>query len=329
VSLRTLLAAIALPAALVGEGPPKPATLLSVGDVAPPLEIATWVKGDAVREMERGRIYVIDFWYTWCGPCVAGMPHMTSVQSRHAKDGVVVLGVTSEDRFGSTLESIRALVEKKGDAVAYSIGVDAANPGGTAHLGVFSGQTVSRYLAGAGIQSVPCAFVVDRDGRIAWIGHPLSVDEPLAAIASGRWDLPARAAEYRSIRDAEPKLARLAELAKKGEREAVVSLARELADGPLARNARGLQAIGEALVAAKVDSAPDLAFALDVATRAVDLTASGDPGMLSTLARVRARRGEIDLAITTQKRAVEISEGEARAAQEGELRKLEALRGGR
>jgi thiol-disulfide isomerase/thioredoxin len=305
---------------------PAPRPTLVVGDDAPALEIASWVKGAPVGAFERGQIYVLEFWYVWCGPCVAGMPHLTKVQAQHAKDGVHVVGVTSLDRFGSTLESVKALVARKGDAIGYSIGVDADDAGAKPYLGVFAGKTVSRYLAAAAIPSVPCAVVVDRGGKVAWIGHPLSLDRPLAEIVAGRYDLRAKAAEYLAVRGAEPKLARLQEAAKSGDRAETARLARELASGPLAADARGLQAIAEALCAAKVEADADRALALDAATRAVDLTESGDPGMLNTLAHAHALRGEIDLAIAAQRKAVEISEGDARAAEEAELRKQEALR---
>jgi thiol-disulfide isomerase/thioredoxin len=51
-----------------------------VGDDAPPLVQGTYVQGEPVREFEQGKVYVVEMWATWCGPCVQAMPHVTELQ---------------------------------------------------------------------------------------------------------------------------------------------------------------------------------------------------------------------------------------------------------
>src|SRR6516225_10230386 len=69
---------------------------LKVGDPAPKLEVKEFLKGEPVASLEKGKIYVIEFWATWCGPCRTSIPHVTELQKKH-KD-VVFIGVSVWER---------------------------------------------------------------------------------------------------------------------------------------------------------------------------------------------------------------------------------------
>src|SRR4051812_31324782 len=71
----------------------KPPVTLKPGDPAPPLRVSKWLKGGPIPKLEKGKVYVMEFWATWCGPCVAGMPHVTKLQKKYADRGVVVIGM--------------------------------------------------------------------------------------------------------------------------------------------------------------------------------------------------------------------------------------------
>jgi DUF4097 and DUF4098 domain-containing protein YvlB/thiol-disulfide isomerase/thioredoxin len=141
-----------------------------VGAPAPPLALTTWLKGPPVKRLARGRVYVIDIWAPWCGPCLGGMQHLTDLQKKYAARGLTVIGMTGPDDYGSTLTTAKNAVAQKGDVIGYTIAWDD------------SGANFKRWMepyAGAGW---PWAFIVDRSGRIAYAAHPEKMDAVLARI---------------------------------------------------------------------------------------------------------------------------------------------------
>jgi len=127
------VSAHAAPAALPVLGP---APVWSLKDVN-----GTVVSSDQFK----GKVVVIDFWATWCGPCRTEIPGYTDLQKKYGKDGFVMIGV-SVDQEGPAV--VKAFVEKFG--VGYQI--------------VMNEDAV---IAAFGpMDAIPTTFLIDRAGQI-------------------------------------------------------------------------------------------------------------------------------------------------------------------
>ncbi|HEX4589365.1 MAG TPA: redoxin family protein [Gemmataceae bacterium] len=335
--LRRVLAAglvLSLAATARAEGP------LSVGDPAPKLQVQEFVKGDPVKGLEKGQLYVVEFWATWCSPCRQSIPHLTELAKKH-KD-VTFIGVSvSEQDF----DNVKPFVEKMGDKMDYRVAIDSVPKGKKADEGAMN----KTWMSAAEQDGIPTAFVIDKDGKIAWIGHPMEMEKPLAEIAAGKWDLKAAAVAYKEEKAREKKMQTIAEKVQKAARShdmkgvlAVVDEAikddpkmeenlgrlkfhalaeidadkaadygRKLINGPFKADPAQLNELAWSVVDPKVVAETKPAkkvaqVAVDAAAKAVELTEHKDPSLLDTLAAAHFAAGAVDKAIDVQQKAVKL-----------------------
>jgi thiol-disulfide isomerase/thioredoxin len=130
-----------------------------IGQVAPEISAESWInlKTPTTLAKLRGKVVVLEFWATWCGPCVEGIPHLNELQRKYAGKNVQLLSLVEEGH--ATMDK---LLKRK--TVEYPIGLESGS------------------LNAYGVNSIPHAFVVDRAGKIAWQGHPAG-DEMERAVA--------------------------------------------------------------------------------------------------------------------------------------------------
>ena len=93
---------------------------LDIGSKAPTLDIEHWIQdGDGffepVEEFEEGKVYVVEFWATWCGPCIRSMPHLAELQSKYRGRDVQIISVSDE-----SVDEVKALLGQQNEDVGKS-----------------------------------------------------------------------------------------------------------------------------------------------------------------------------------------------------------------
>ncbi len=206
--LRNAIAIIS--AVLVGASAlAEDAKALTIGNKVPAFPVDGYVKGKNITNFEPGKVYVVEFWATWCGPCISSMPHLSDMADKYkGKADFISVNTWDYEKKGDGKESreahksrVQDWVAKNDQKMRYNIAFDDDK------------DTISTtWMRAAGQNGIPCAFIV-KDGTVNWIGHPMSMDKPLEDIVNGNFDVEAfkvefekKAAVARAAQEAQKKL---------------------------------------------------------------------------------------------------------------------------
>ncbi|MEY3479942.1 MAG: hypothetical protein RIQ71_717 [Verrucomicrobiota bacterium] len=101
-----------------------------------------------------GKPLLLEFWATWCPPCRESIPHLNEIHAKYKDRGLMVVGVTDEPS---------AVIRKfqKDVPMDYAVATD----------------TGGRLNEKMGVTGIPRAFLVNKDGKIVWEGHPMQLRE--------------------------------------------------------------------------------------------------------------------------------------------------------
>jgi len=130
-----------------------PAFAADVGDSAPALEPTEWLNTEPTTWTHlKGRAILIDNWATWCGPCVASIPHLNELHEKYQKQGLTIIGCTDEPSA-----KVKPFIGEKG--MKYAVAILSRN--------------ASPYKS----DSIPHAWLIDPSGHVVWKGHPAGLKE--------------------------------------------------------------------------------------------------------------------------------------------------------
>ena len=228
---RLVLAVTIVTAWCLVDGLPRVAAeaTLDIGSKAPAIDVEHWIQDGNGRfkpfeEFEDGNVYVIEFWATWCGPCIMSMPHLAELQTEYRDKDVRIVSISDE-----TVDEVKDLLGQENpelemtfaDITApYSLTTD---PDRSVH---------TDYMEASGADGIPTAYLVGKDGRIEWIGHPMALDEPLAKVVEGTWDRE----KFKADRDAQVRQQQIMQTMAKLARQGRIDEAMELVQTQIDRD---------------------------------------------------------------------------------------------
>jgi len=332
------------------------AATLKVGDPAPKLETGKWIQGEPVKAFEKDKAYIVEFWATWCGPCRTTIPHLNELHNKFKDKGLVVIG---QDVWEQDEAEVPKFVKQMGNKMTYRVALDDKS-------GNTKGKMAANWMEAAGQNGIPSAFIVDKGGKIAWIGHPMTLKEKtIEEILAGTFDVNQAAADSEKKKAQEGKvndawrnynvatkskdwnkaeghLKEMEELLGEDERANIdmirlrMNLTKEdaaAAEKIAARvassqqeNAQFQNQIAWTIATASSPSKTLLEIAEKSATRANDLEKGRDASILDTVARVQFVKGDKVGAVATQEKALAVADDRTKK----EMQKtLEAYKAGR
>jgi peroxiredoxin len=258
----------------------------SIGDVAPPLTVQSWIKGSPVKIGPGTNIFVVDFWATWCPPCLKGIPELTALQKKYADKGVIFIGISDEPPA-----KVAGFVAAQGAGMDYRVAVDPSK------------RSLKSWHTAFGATGIPHAFIVGTNGMVWWHDNPSgTLERTLERVVNGTFDI-GQARNFEAGNRYVKHYTAMVYKAKAAEKAVPIG-EKILAD--YTQDWRVPNRLARAILTDPQVRSRDLPLAMRAATRSVELTKRRASDALEMLARAQFATGNKAEALATAREAVQV-----------------------
>jgi thiol-disulfide isomerase/thioredoxin len=157
---------------------------LKPGGKAPEVKVAEWVKGKPFKSYAESDYTVVEFWATWCGPCIEAIPHVTELAKKHAGK-VAFYGVSVWENGDDIPGQVKKFVADMGEKMDYNVARDDEQA-----------FMAKNWMEAANQNGIPASFLMDKKGTLLWVGHPMDLEATLDEVLAGRFDMAASVKKF-------------------------------------------------------------------------------------------------------------------------------------
>lgn len=129
---------------------------LKVGNKAPEIHITDWIANVPEQKELKGKYIFLEFWATWCGPCLQALPHLHELQQEFASDSVAFVSLTYEEP--AKVKRLLQLKPMSSMVVSDQSKTTLAN--------------FDNYIEGKNFKEIPMTVLIDKWGVVQWVGSP-------------------------------------------------------------------------------------------------------------------------------------------------------------